>query len=72
MRSGMGFEILAFEGSTLTLLIIAIIAVIALAVFRFLIPLVIAGIVVVVLLIVIFGGIPVPTFTLWDSALNRA
>ena len=61
----MAFEILAFEGSTLTLLIIAVIAVIALAVFRFLIPLVIAGIVVVVLLVVIFGGIPVPAA--WSS-----
>lgn len=38
----MAIEILAFEGSTLTLLIIAIIAVIALAFFRFLIPLIIA------------------------------
>ena len=60
----MAFEILAFEGSTLTLLIIAVIAVIALAVFRFLIPLIVAGIVVVVLLILIFGGIPVPSFLL--------
>ena len=60
----MAFEILAFEGSTLTLLIIAIIAVIALAFFRFLIPLIIAGIIVVVLLILIFGGIPVPSFLL--------
>ena len=60
----MAFEILAFEGSTLTLLIIAVIAVIALAVFRFLIPLIIAGIVVVLLLILIFGGIPVPSLLL--------
>ena len=59
----MVFELLAFEGSTLALLIIAAIAVVALAVFRFLIPLVIAGIVVVVLLILIFGGIPVPALT---------
>ena len=61
----MAFEILAFEGSTLTLLIVAVIAVIALAVFRFMIPLVIAGIVVVVLLVVVFGGIPVPAS--WSS-----
>ena len=57
----MTFEILAFHGSTLTLLIIAAIAVIALAVFRFLIPLVIAGIVVAVLLVLFFGGIPIPS-----------
>lgn len=56
----MAFEILAFQGSTLALLIITAIAVVALAVFRFLIPLIIAGIIVVVLLILIFGGIPIP------------
>jgi hypothetical protein len=53
-------EILPFEGSTLTLLIIAAIAVIALAVFRLLVPLIIAAIIVIVLIILIFGGIPVP------------
>jgi hypothetical protein len=53
-------EILPFAGSTMTLLIIAAIAVIALAVFRLLVPLIIAVIIVVVLLILIFGGIPVP------------
>ena len=57
----MAFEILAFQGSTLTLLIIAAIAVIVLAVFRFLIPLIIAAIIVVVLLVLVFGGIPIPT-----------
>jgi hypothetical protein len=53
-------EILPFEGSTLTLLIIAAIAVIALAVFRLLVPLIIAAIIVIVLIILIFGGIPIP------------
>lgn len=57
----MAFEILAFEGSTLGLLIIAAIAVVALAIFRFLVPLIIAGIIVVVLLVLIFGGIPIPS-----------
>jgi hypothetical protein len=57
----MALEILTFHGSTLTLLIIAIIAVVALAIFRLLIPLIIAGIIVVVLLILIFGGIPIPS-----------
>jgi hypothetical protein len=56
----MAFEILAFQGSTPALLIIAAIAVVALAVFRFLIPLIVAGIIVIVLLILIFGGIPIP------------
>jgi len=57
----MAIEILQFQGSTLTLLVLSLIAVVALAVFRFLIPLIIPGIVVVVLLIVIFGGIPIPS-----------
>ncbi len=57
----MAIEILQFQGSTLTLLVLSLIAVVALAVFRFLIPLIIAGIIVVVLLIVIFGGIPIPS-----------
>lgn len=43
------------------MLVLSLIAVVALAVFRFLIPLIIAGIIVVVLLIVIFGGIPIPS-----------
>jgi hypothetical protein len=54
-------EILPYEGSTMTLLIIAAIAVIALALFRLLIPLIIAAVIVVVLIILIFGGIPVPS-----------
>ena len=53
-------EILPYEGSTMTLLIIAAIAVIALAFFRLLVPLIIAAIIVVVLIILIFGGIPIP------------
>jgi hypothetical protein len=57
-------EILPFEGSTMTLLIIAAIAVIALAFFRLLIPLIIAAIIVIVLIILVFGGIPVPSFLL--------
>ncbi len=57
----MAIEILQFQGSTLTLLVLSLIAVVALAVFRFLIPLIVAGIIVVVLLIVIFGGIPIPS-----------
>lgn len=55
-------DILPFKGSTLALLIIALIAIIALAIFRFLIPLIIAGIIVVLLLVLIFGGIPVPIY----------
>jgi hypothetical protein len=54
-------EILPYEGSTMTLLIIAAIAVIALAFFRLLVPLIIAAIIVVVLIILIFGGIPLPS-----------
>jgi len=52
-------DILPFQGSTLSLLVIALIAVIALAIFRFLVPLIIAGIIVILLLVLIFGGIPV-------------
>ena len=52
-------EILPY-GSTMTLLIIAAIAVIALAFFRLLVPLIIAAIIVVVLIILVFGGIPIP------------
>lgn len=52
-------DILPFQGSTLSLLVIALIAVIALAIFRFLVPLIIAGIIVVLLLVLIFGGIPI-------------
>jgi hypothetical protein len=54
-------EILPFQGSTVSLLISALIAVVILAVFRILTPLIIAGIIVVVLLILIFGGIPIPS-----------
>jgi len=53
-------DILPYQGSTLTLLIIAAIAIVALAFFRLIIPLVVAVIVAVVLLILIFGGIPIP------------
>ena len=52
-------DILPFQGSTLSLLVIALIAVIALAIFRFLVPLIIAGIIVILLLVLIFGGIPI-------------
>ncbi|NHH97869.1 hypothetical protein DYY66_1570 [Candidatus Nitrosotalea sp. FS] len=52
-------DILPFKGSTLSLLVIAFIAVIALAIFRFLVPLIIAGIIVILLLVLIFGGIPI-------------
>ncbi|NHH97868.1 hypothetical protein DYY66_1569 [Candidatus Nitrosotalea sp. FS] len=52
-------DILPFQGSTLSLLVIALIAVIALAIFRFLVPLIIAGIIVMLLLVLIFGGIPI-------------
>lgn len=52
-------DILPFKGSTLSLLVIALIAVIALAIFRFLIPLIIAGIIAILLLVLIFGGIPI-------------
>ena len=43
----MAIEILPFQGSTLTLLIIALIAIVVLAIFRLLIPLIIAGIIVI-------------------------
>ena len=52
-------DILPFQGSTLSLLVIALIAVIALAIFRFLVPLIIAGIIAILLLVLIFGGIPI-------------
>ena len=52
-------DILPFQGSTLSLLVIALVAVIALAIFRFLVPLIIAGIIVILLLVLIFGGIPI-------------
>ncbi len=55
-------DILPFKGSTISLLIIALIAIIALAVFRFLIPLIVAGIIVILLLVLIFGGIPIPVY----------
>jgi hypothetical protein len=54
-------DILPYQGSTLTLLIIAAIAVVALAFFRLIVPLIIAAVIVIVLLILIFGGIPVPS-----------
>ncbi|HEU4605336.1 MAG TPA: hypothetical protein VFS46_03775 [Nitrososphaera sp.] len=57
-------DILPYEGSTLTLLIIAAIAVVALAFFRLIVPLIIAVVVVIVLIILIFGGIPVPSLLL--------
>ena len=52
-------DILPFKGSTLSLLVIALIAVIALAIFRFLVPLIIVGIIAILLLVLIFGGIPI-------------
>ncbi len=57
-------DILPYEGSTLTLMIIAGIAVVALTFFRLIVPLIIAAIVVIVLVILIFGGIPVPSLLL--------
>lgn len=53
-------SIISYKGSILTLLIIALIAIVALAILRFLIPVIIAGIIIVVLLILIFGAIPLP------------
>jgi hypothetical protein len=53
-------DILPFEGSTMSLLIIAAIAIVALAILRFLVPLIIAVVIAVVLMILLFGGIPVP------------
>ena len=55
-------DILPFKGSTLTLLVISLIAIIALAIFRFLIPLIIAGIIIILLLVLIFGVIPIPIY----------
>lgn len=54
--------IIAFEGPIFALLVVAALAIIVLAVFRFLIPLIIFGIIAVILLIIIFGGIPIPSF----------
>lgn len=62
-------DIFPYEGSTITLLVIAAIAIIALAVFRFLIPLIIAGIIVIILLILVSGGIPIPNFELYATTL---
>jgi hypothetical protein len=53
-------DILPYRGSTLTLLIIAAIAIVALAFFRLIVPLIIAAIIAIVLIILIFGGIPIP------------
>lgn len=55
--------IIAFEGPIFALLVVAAIAIVVLAAFRFLIPLIIFGIIAVVLLVIIFGGIPIPPFT---------
>lgn len=52
-------SIISYKGSILTLLIIALIAIVTLAILRFLIPVIIAGIIIIILLIVIFG-IPLP------------
>lgn len=48
----------SYKGSILILLIIALIAIVALVIFRFLIPVIVAGIIIVVLLILMFGIIP--------------
>lgn len=53
-------DIIPFKGSTLALLVIALIAIVALAIFKFLIPVIIAGIIIIILLILLFGGIPIP------------
>ncbi|MEM3160181.1 MAG: hypothetical protein QXJ74_05305 [Nitrososphaera sp.] len=45
-------DILPFEGSTMSLLIIAAIVIVALAIFRFLIPLIIAVVIAIVLMTV--------------------
>jgi hypothetical protein len=58
----MAIDILVFGGSLFALLIVAALAIVVLAVFRFLIPLIIFGIIAVILLILIFGGIPIPNF----------
>ena len=55
-------DVLPFKGSTVSLLVIALIAIMALAIFRFLVPLIIAGIIAILLLILIFGGIPVSIY----------
>jgi hypothetical protein len=60
-NTSMAIEILPFQGSSLTLLIMALIAMVVLAIFRLLIPLIIAGIIIIVLLILVFGGVPIPT-----------
>jgi hypothetical protein len=52
------FDILPYHGSTISLLVIALIAIVALAIFRFLIPLIIAVVIAIVLVILLFGGIP--------------
>ena len=57
-------SVISYKGSILTLLIIALIAIVALAILRFLIPVIIAGIVIVVLLILIFGAIHLPAHML--------
>lgn len=54
-------DILPYEGSTLTLLIIALIAIVALALLRFFVPLIIAIIIAIVIVIILFGGIPIPS-----------
>jgi hypothetical protein len=56
-------DILPYQGSTISLLVIALIAIVALAIFRFLIPLIIAVVIAIVLVIVLFGGIPIPSLT---------
>lgn len=53
-------DILPYQGSTLTLLVIAAIAVVALAFFRLIIPLIVVAIIAAVLVILLFGGIPIP------------
>ncbi|NOJ26851.1 MAG: hypothetical protein DA330_02420 [Nitrososphaera sp.] len=53
-------DVLPYQGSILTLLVVAFIATVVLAFFRLLIPIIIAGIIIVVLLILAFGGIPIP------------
>ena len=52
--------VIAFEGPLFALLVVAALAIVVFAVFRFLIPVIIFGIIVVVLMIFIFGGIPIP------------
>ena len=57
-------NIISYSGSILVLLIVALMAIVVLAILRFLIPVIIAGIIIVVLLILIFGGIPFPVHML--------